>query len=754
MRYSYVFSAVAAFAVVGAQDIDFAGVDATPDPVINIIPGLKEQAVPFEVTEAIADVVSEVVADPLDVKPVSEPSAVPEVKKHLRRGACDPEPSNPNTYGFDLSSASKFRADTKIASVAKGASTPSGYFNTFTNLQGASSAYGYLGYKVVETYDPSHCASECNSKDGCLGFNIYVERDPSANPGPECRDPEAVANIKCSFWGGPVYTDTANNNGQWREQFEVAIAGSNGYSSLTTQSAEGYKQVELKNSAINSPLDCNKQGSYMGYKLFVQPAFDAKLCAAACKEQNKWATEHPPADGKPQLCRYFNTYILLKNGVSQGQYCSMYTQEWDASFATNDGQYRGDDHYTIQYSFGFADESDDGVPVCPSDISYLKSSGDEFCSSYIGYSQPTTTATATATITPAPQTATITRTVTSISTSGVAIVTAAKFNGRHARRADNSTEVTNDVVVDPYEIAIVAVKTLSHEDDASIPKLNDTMTAELNRAVEKRDLVTPASIAAWPTSKISAACSQIATGTSTTTQTITATAATPLATETKDFQTVVVVQSTCTIPAPRPTAPSYTRIAGGNPSEGVPMVPGPADRAYYGDQFTLNLPFPVKIFQTSSTQITISVRGRITVGDYTFNAFADELYIYGGWNHGLFYRVDGDMGSRKIHFSWFTGTNMWGHERFHITATFDEAKPGIMSSKIYDTWGQVTPRRTISVEGAGKNVVFAEYGSTNVHEGQEITFDTTGAGSVSAKDFDRVDCCKKTGWEWHVCSEV
>jgi len=30
MRYSYVFSAVAAFAAVGAQDIDFAGVDATP----------------------------------------------------------------------------------------------------------------------------------------------------------------------------------------------------------------------------------------------------------------------------------------------------------------------------------------------------------------------------------------------------------------------------------------------------------------------------------------------------------------------------------------------------------------------------------------------------------------------------------------------------------------------------------------------------------------------------------------------------
>ena len=296
--------------------------------------------------------------------------------------------------------------------------------------------------------------------------------------------------------------------------------------------------------------------------------------------------------------------------------------------------------------------------------------------------------------------------------------------------------MSHDIIVDPYEISIVAVQTISPE-DAGMPKLNDTMAAELNGgAIEKRDLTTPASIAAWPTSKISAACSQVATGTATRTATITATAPTPLATETKGFQTMVVVQSTCTAPAPRPTAPSYTKIVGGEPSEGVPMVPGPSDGRHYGEQFSLALPFPVKIFETSSTQISIAVRGYITVGPYTFNAFADELYVYGpGWNQGLFYRVDGAIGSRKIHFSWFTGSYYWGHERFHITAT--------------------KGRLIHIVEFCnGKNIPFAQYWSDNVHEGQEITFDTTGAGSVSAKDFDRIDCCKKTGWEWHVCSEV
>lgn len=531
-----------------------------------------------------------------------------------------------------------------------------------------------------------------------------------------------------------------------------------------TQSIDGYKQAELKNNAINAPLDCNKQGSYMGYQLFTEGAFDAKLCAAACKQHNKYAVEHPPANGKPQLCRYFNTYILLKNGVSEGQYCSMYTQEWDKSFATNDGQWRGNDHYTIQYSFGFTDSTNDGVPVCPNDLTYLKSSGQEFCTSFIGYSQPsttaTTTATATAISTPPLQIVTVTKTSTTYTTN-TAVITAyaGQYDRRHARRADNSTaEIKTGVIVDPYEVAIIAVTTLTNEDDSSLPKLNDTMAARFN-GVQKRAIATPASISAWPTDKISAACSLIATGTSTvtatTTATITVTTDAPLSTtEALQFKTVVVAKSTCTVPKPQPTAPSYTKICGGEPSEGVPMVPGPSDRSWYGEVFDLALPFAVKIFETSSTQIRLSVRGQIMLGSYTFNVFQDELYVYGpGWNQGIFYRVDGAVGSRKIHFSWFSGTLYWGHERFHITATFDEAKPGVLVSKIFDTWGQVNPRRTISVEGNGKRIPFAWPSSGNVHEGQEITFDTN-AGSVTSKDFDRINCCSKTGWEWHVCSEV
>lgn len=596
----------------------------------------------------------------------------------------------------------------------------------------------------------------------CL-LGIVVERDPSRTPGPDCQDPDAVANIKCSFWGGPVYSNTATNKGQWRQQFEVAIAGSNGYTSLKTQSVDGYQQADLKDNAINAPLDCNKQGSYMGYQLFTEGALDAKLCAAACQQHNKYAVAHPPANGRPQLCRFFNTYILLKNEISQGQYCAMYTQRWDNSFATNHGQWRGKDQYTIQYSFSFTDATNEGVPVCPNDLEYLKSSGQEFCTSFIRYSEPSTTATTTTTdtavSTPPLQIVTVTKVSTAYTTAPVITAYPGQFDRRRARRAESTTpEIKTEVVVDPYEVAVVGVKTISREEDPSLPKLNDTMVAQLH-GIQKRAIATPASITAWPTDKISAACSLVATGTATftatTTSTVTITTDGPLSTtELTEFRTVVVAQSTCTVPRPQPTAPSYTKICGGEPSEGVPMVPGQSDGIWYQQIFDLALPFAVRIFDASSTKITLSVRGQIYVGDYVFNVFQDELFIYDGWNQGVFYRVDGAIGSRKIHFSWFSSSYYWGHEAFHITATFDEAKPGVLTVRILDARGQVFPRRWISVEGNGKRIPFASPGSNNVYEGQQIVFDTNGAGSVSEKKFDRIDCCTKSPWQWHVCSEV
>lgn len=76
---------------------------------------------------------------------------------------------------------------------------------------GAEDAPGHVHHELTD------CASECNNKDGCLGFNNFVERDPILTPGPNCQNSDALANIKYLLWGNQVYTDTANNKGQWRE---------------------------------------------------------------------------------------------------------------------------------------------------------------------------------------------------------------------------------------------------------------------------------------------------------------------------------------------------------------------------------------------------------------------------------------------------------------------------------------------------------------------------------------------------------
>jgi hypothetical protein len=60
------------------------------------------------------------------------------------------------------------------------------------------------------------------------------------------------------------------NFGQWRNQFQVAIAGSNGYVNNTIAQVPGYgPAVPLGNAAINSPYDQYGFDSYMGSSIFV-----------------------------------------------------------------------------------------------------------------------------------------------------------------------------------------------------------------------------------------------------------------------------------------------------------------------------------------------------------------------------------------------------------------------------------------------------------------------------------------------------
>jgi hypothetical protein len=98
-------------------------------------------------------------------------------------------------------------------------------------LTASNSADKYMGFTLLKSYDVASCVNQCSSISGCNSVNIYFERDPTINPDSSTcsQNPPSTINIKCVFWGGAVVSANANNFGQWRANFQVLIAGSNGY---------------------------------------------------------------------------------------------------------------------------------------------------------------------------------------------------------------------------------------------------------------------------------------------------------------------------------------------------------------------------------------------------------------------------------------------------------------------------------------------------------------------------------------------
>ncbi|KAF2171165.1 hypothetical protein M409DRAFT_50643 [Zasmidium cellare ATCC 36951] len=275
-----------------------------------------------------------------------------------RRDACDPQwlghgpIPTPDTAEAFVSYAS-------FSSAALAAPTPTGYTNTFKDLNAMNNALGYMGFTLLDTYDVTACSQKCDAIDGCAAFNVAFERSPSKDPSPSggaYEQPDTTTFIKCVFWGGPVTQANAVNDGQWRNNYHVVIAGSNGYVNKTVDAAPGFTGPNfLGSKAFDPPNDCNNLSSLMGSQYWNdgQP-YDTRRCAAACTAQ----TEADPSSP----CRFFNTFVISSNGLSQGQYCSLYSQAWEESHATlNQIPFNGD-NYTISYSYYFTDSESNGLP--------------------------------------------------------------------------------------------------------------------------------------------------------------------------------------------------------------------------------------------------------------------------------------------------------------------------------------------------------------------------------------------------------
>ncbi|XP_014555675.1 hypothetical protein COCVIDRAFT_38548 [Bipolaris victoriae FI3] len=573
-----------------SQLIDLDYVESVPDPTYTIIPNQRAQVVTYNQDPAIAS---------------------------------------------DVAEALHFLADGNLASQALNARTPDGYTRTYQNLKSCVQANGYMGYTIMSSYNVQEYADRCSRTIGCQGFNTYFERSPNKVPGPAYFNPEGAANPFCVLWGGPITPENACNEGQWREQYHVVITASNGY--VLTSSLN-----PLSNKAINAPIDCNNDDSYMGMRLVNDNApFDPQRCEAICEATSQYNIDHLGDDPSkpPRLCKFYITYILNRNSYSQ-------------AYAVNNGQWRGDDHYTISSSVFFHNATDVTTPVCPAHI-------DRLSSTITSYTSTTTIEACGASTAPA-----------KLDGESGAILEAVV--AVYPEKVDNAT-VTGSA---PAMVTIPAEQL-----DAPGVYASASSAAIAQLTGSDSDSTTPVS-PTCSSAVISSACSRII---STVTPTVTVRAQ---ATETT-YNNCAQYPTTC-------QNGSLPRIIAGSFSSSSQSI----DDGY----FTVDLPFQICIYGTFSTRVNPSSNGLITLGDYGvadfFNynipnymsgavlmAIWDDLFIARGKQHCMDYSLCGDAGHCTVTFDWRVTycCDSTGNAIYIFSATFFENHPGRVRLNYFGT---------------------------------------------------------------------
>lgn len=177
-----------------------------------------------------------------------------------------------------------FENSPQLQAYSVSAKTPTSYTKSFYNLNGSTQLSTYMGLYTLQQYNPDLCASQCNQVSGCLAFNLYFERDPSLNPADACPDPSSITNIKCTLYGSQISAKSATNVGQYRENFHVVIAGSNGYNKFAAPAAPAAQGGYTGPAALTGAIDATTQNGvsiYIGARFFNQP-YDAGVCAVLC----------------------------------------------------------------------------------------------------------------------------------------------------------------------------------------------------------------------------------------------------------------------------------------------------------------------------------------------------------------------------------------------------------------------------------------------------------------------------------------
>ncbi|KAF2089477.1 hypothetical protein K490DRAFT_20598, partial [Saccharata proteae CBS 121410] len=270
----------------------------------------------------------------------------------------DPCAPQPDGYGHKVTpdTVAAFEAYSGFHKDALNAVTPLTYVQSFRDLNASTSANSYLSLVTLQSYDTQGCSQWCDNTTLCESFNIYIERDPSLNPTEgQCPDPSSITNYKCTLWGSSINATTATNQGGWRDDFQVVIVGSNGYNKInTTITPPSCGSNWNSGSQCSSGGAISKPSCNVGNHFFPGP-YNPTVCAAYAEAQT---AKNKAAAGwwsmwMYQPCNMFNSYMVKKNGVPMGTYCSLFNTEVDHSWATYFGGVSGSDKFDIETSMTY-----------------------------------------------------------------------------------------------------------------------------------------------------------------------------------------------------------------------------------------------------------------------------------------------------------------------------------------------------------------------------------------------------------------
>ncbi|CAJ2502947.1 Uu.00g103410.m01.CDS01 [Anthostomella pinea] len=116
--------------------------------------------------------------------------------------------------------------------------------------------------------------------------------------------------------------------------------------------------VDFGNYSINAPLLCNGEITHLQCFTWFDATFDPSRCADACESQTLYYQQN----NQDLRCRFFNTYMITKNGSDYAQYCALYGENWNSTWATNPGQYdQNGTFYGVYDSQGYFNATDLGA---------------------------------------------------------------------------------------------------------------------------------------------------------------------------------------------------------------------------------------------------------------------------------------------------------------------------------------------------------------------------------------------------------